>query len=180
MFFYKKEVNIDVKNPVLDKLFACTTYTKTGSDFIRTYKFGCAYALAPTISEMMFEQMDKPTVDLLISVPLHKSRQRVRGFNQAGLIAQQLAKRWKILYVDALKREKATTPQAQLNRAQRLIHLQDAFAIMSPGMAKSLQGKIVGIIDDVATTGTTLNECAKLLKKYGVTKVVGLVFAHGE
>lgn len=177
MEFHHGEVLIDVKNPVLDLLFACTKYVNTGRDFIREYKFGCSYALAPTIGEMMFEQMQKPEVDLLIPVPLHKSRLRERGFNQAELITKHLTRRWQISYENALIRTKATTPQARLDRKKRLTHLNDAFAFSSKN---SIEGKIIGLVDDVATTGTTLNECAKILKKNRAKKVIGLVFAHGE
>lgn len=176
MVFHRDPIPIDLTNPALDLLLACTTYVSTGSDFIKSYKFGCSFALAPTIGEIIFEKMSKPEVDVFIPVPLHKSRVRERGFNQAELITKHLSRRWQIPYENALLRMKETTPQAQLDREKRLIHLTDAFAI-SPTF--SVEGKVIGLVDDVATTGTTLNECAKVLKKHGAKKVIGVVFAHG-
>ncbi|MEO8581960.1 MAG: ComF family protein [Patescibacteria group bacterium] len=177
MSFFDQPLVIDLPTPTLDELQACTKYAKTGSDFIHMYKFGCSYALAPTIGEIMFEKMARPTVDFLVPVPLHRSRQRERGFNQAELLAKHLSKRWEIPIVNALHRPKATTPQAQLDRAKRLTHLTDAFNI-SPN--SSITGKTIALIDDVTTTGTTLNECARILKNHQAKKVIGLVFAHGD
>lgn len=176
MHFYTQPVEIDLPKPSLDKLFSCTTYAKTGGDFIRTYKFEGAFALAPIISEIMKENMLKPEVDVLIPVPLHTRRQRQRGFNQAERLAKNLSNRWKIPMHKALLRTKATTPQAELDRANRLTHLKNVF-VLDPKI--SVAGKTIAIIDDVATTGTTLNECAKVLKKHKAKKVIGIVFAHG-
>jgi competence protein ComFC len=179
MKFFREDIPIDLSSPSLDSLHACTLYESTGKNFIKTYKFGCAYALAPTIGEIMFEQMKKPPIDLLVPIPLHRSRIRERGFNQAELIAKHLSRRWNIPLHNALIRSRATSPQAQLDRQERLTHLSDAFT-MSPSSVEHIRDKVIGLIDDVATTGTTLNECAKVLKKCGAKNVDGIVFAHGK
>jgi competence protein ComFC len=177
MFFYHHDVPIDLTNPTLNQLTPCTQYAETGSDFIKKYKFGCSYSLAPTIGEIMYEQMARPDADLLVPVPLHKSRQRERGFNQAELIAKHLSKRWNIPILNALSKTKATTPQAELDRKKRLTHLRNSYVYISK---VSLEQKRIALIDDVATTGTTLNECAKVLKINHAKSVVGIVFAHGS
>lgn len=176
MYFYKDQVNIALDNPTLDQLFACTKYSGTGSNFIKTYKYQGAFSLAGIISEMMKEQMEVSKVDILIPVPLHRRRERERGFNQSELLAKKLSKKWKLPFQKALSRTKATTPQAKLDREKRLVHLENVFTLLPK---VSIEGKTIGLVDDVATTGTTLNECAKILKKYGAKKVIGIVFAHG-
>ena len=115
-----------------------------------------------------------PEVDLLIPVPLHPARQRERGFNQSGYIAQGLAQvLGKPLRNDLLKRRFPTSPQAQLDAAARRQHLHGAFQVKGP-----LPGHTcIGLVDDVVTTGTTLDTCARTLVQAGATRVWGLALA---
>lgn len=177
MQFHTHPIVIDLPKPSIDQLWACTTYTSTGRDFIHVYKFGEAFALAPIIGKLMAKHVPQINANFLTCVPLHRSRQRDRGFNQAQLLAKQISKHWQVPYLDTLVRTKATTPQAQLDRKQRLQHLKNAFTFRS---SQKISGKTVLLVDDVATTATTLNECAKVLKQQGAKTVIGLVFAHGE
>lgn len=124
-----------------------------------------------------------PLPDLLIPVPLHPRRLRFRGFNQAELIASELSQRLAPglgISVDtqSLQRIRFTKPQMKTDsREERLHNLTDAFLI-KPTTAGPLVGKYVWLIDDVTTTGTTLDECARMLKQAGVKKVWGVVVAR--
>lgn len=113
---------------------------------------------------------------IIIPVPLHRRRRHWRGFNQAEEIAKVVAQNWqrKINSKD-LVRTKHKKAQAKLNEEQRLKNIKDCFVWQGDNLA----GTNVILIDDVATTGATLNECAKILKKNGASQVWGLVVAKG-
>lgn len=112
--------------------------------------------------------------DLLIPVPLHKDRMKSRGYNQAELIAKALAKRLNIPFSNKMvERSKNTLPLKTMRREERQNNLKNAF-IMRGNDVKS---KCVIIIDDIYTTGATIDEIAGLLKKAGVRKVFFLAIA---
>ncbi len=115
---------------------------------------------------------------LLVPVPLHPRRLNWRGFNQSELFAKELADTFQMeVASDVIERTTNTTPQADIeDREQRLKNPNGIFKV---GKKENLVGREVLLIDDVCTTGATLNECAKILKVNGVTKVVGLVVARG-
>lgn len=118
--------------------------------------------------------------DVLVPVPIHSSRRRKRGFNQAEELADRLSKRWNIP-VDKrlLVRKKKTAPQRELNPAERLKNLREAFT------ADLEYGKSVGIpetvilIDDIYTTGSTAEACTRALMQAGVKKVYVVVICIG-
>lgn len=121
--------------------------------------------------------------DLVIPVPLHPRRQRFRGFNQAEMLAEKLMT---LLLPgspipvrsDLLRRTRFTKPQMKTDsKPERLTNLSQAFAVPLE-VAGPLVGKTVWLVDDVATTGTTLDECAKTLKNAGVKGVWGMVIAR--
>ncbi len=115
---------------------------------------------------------------VLVPVPLHKSRRQARGFNQAELIAQaavrRLPHRLKIAS-DALVRRRDTASQVGLSREERIENVRDAFCIMQPG---SIRDREVLLVDDVMTTGTTLSECARVLKQAGAKRVFAATVAR--
>jgi len=107
-----------------------------------------------------------------VPVPLHASRRRERGFNQAMDLARQLG----LPTVAALRRVRATSPQTGLPAARRHGNLRDAFALTGAGRA--LEGATVVLVDDVSTTGATLEACARALKQAGVAEVRALTAAR--
>ena len=113
---------------------------------------------------------------LVMPVPLHKKRWRWRGFNQAQALAENFTANFRLpLITSGLIRYKHTKPQASLNEAERRHNLIGCFA----WQGDNLNGQHVILIDDVATTGATLNECARVLKEAGASEVWGLVVAKG-
>ncbi|MGB2578483.1 ComF family protein [Elusimicrobium simillimum] len=122
------------------------------------------------------ETKEFENVDIIVPVPLHKLKQRIRGYNQSALIAARLAKNKNIIYDEKLlKRVKFTKSQAKLGRKDREKNTLEAFAC-----TREVKGKIVLVIDDVATTGFTLEQCAIALKKAGAKKVYALTAAREE
>jgi len=112
---------------------------------------------------------------LIMPVPLHPRRERWRGFNQAELIARELAEVMRLEINTGLKRIKYKQAQAKLKEKERFENIRGSFA----WKGGDLSGENIILIDDVATTGATLNECALILKANGAGEVWGLVVAKG-
>jgi len=108
----------------------------------------------------------------VVPVPLHPSRRRYRGFNQAA----DLARRLELPVVHALRRIRATPTQTGLPAAQRHRNMRGAFALTRTGRA--VRGSVVVIVDDVSTTGATLEACARVLKEAGAAEVRALTAAR--
>ncbi|NJD89957.1 MAG: ComF family protein [Geobacter sp.] len=107
--------------------------------------------------------------DMIIPVPLHKKRLRQRGFNQAILLGEIFAKRWELpLLRNTLRRVRWTEPQVNLSAVERLENVKGAFAISG---VSDFSGKRILLVDDVYTTGSTVKECAKILKHAGAEAV---------
>ncbi|MGC2112316.1 MAG: ComF family protein [Candidatus Korobacteraceae bacterium] len=125
--------------------------------------------LAQAIQELLLACRDSRP--LLIPVPLHKTRRRTRGFNQAELIARAAAKHLSPRAEVAggiLMRQRDTISQVGLSREERIENVRDAFRVASPSR---VAGRSVIVVDDVMTTGTTLSECARVLKQAGAERV---------
>ncbi len=117
---------------------------------------------------------DSPNSWIIVPVPLSKSRLKWRGFNQSEILAQAFCKARNFSLVKALSRSHYATSQTFLHRQDRLKNVSCQFYC-----TVSLQNMNVFIIDDISTTGATLQECAKVLKNAGCRKVVGLVLGRG-
>ena len=109
--------------------------------------------------------------DCVVPVPLHRSRRRARGFNQAEEIARCLP----LPMRDALRRVRATPSQTELPAAQRHANVRNAFALRRGGR---MDGLVVVLVDDVSTTGATLNACARVLLDGGAREVRALTVAR--
>ena len=117
-------------------------------------------------------------MELIIPVPMFEKKQKIRGFNQSELLAEVLAERiHKQCSKNNLKRIRNTTPQNTLNAEQRKQNLQGAFAVEN---TEKVKGKTILLIDDIFTTGTTINECAKMLYDSGANKVLFYGLAVSE
>ena len=115
-------------------------------------------------------------IDVIIPVPLHPTRLRAREFNQSLLLADQLSRHLaRPVSAAHLVRIAATDPQTTLTRQARLRNLRKAFSVRRP---QDLTEKRILLVDDVFTTGTTLNECAKALRKAGTGPVFALTLAR--
>jgi ComF family protein len=113
--------------------------------------------------------------DLIVPVPLHPARQRERGFNQASLLAELLARQSSIPLKPLLERIRYTNTQTALDRSERMENLHNAFRLRKNVDVRGLR---VLLVDDVLTTGSTLNECARVLKRAGALSVYGATAAR--
>jgi ComF family protein len=115
-------------------------------------------------------------LNLIVPVPLHRTRLRQRGFNQAVLLGRILSRRLALpMMPDALVRTRATEPQIELSAAERGENVRGAFSVKRP---VSISGKRILLLDDVMTTGSTMNECAKELKRAGAFAVIAVTIAR--
>lgn len=116
--------------------------------------------------------------DILIPVPLHPLRLLARRYNQAALLAHKFSKETGIpVFLDGLKRVRHTPSQGHLNAGERAKNVKKAFAV-TPRYIEQIKGKNILLIDDVYTTGSTVNECARALKKAGAFEVNVLCIAR--
>jgi len=114
----------------------------------------------------------------LVPVPLAAKRWRKRGFNQAQALASELSKIWQApIAANCLIKTRETQNQAELSQAQRAFNLRNAFAAQNKEL---LRDKKIFLIDDVATTGATMEECARVLLKNGAQEVIGAAIARTE
>ena len=167
----------------LDGLTARTLYRHELTEKLThglKYKFWSSIgpALGSLMTEALLEgqQADITKFSVIIPIPLHKSRERIRGFNQSYLLARQIASLLNVPISNSLIRIKATKAQARLHEADRFLNIHGAFALRKN---VDLSGKSVILVDDVSTTGATLDAAAKACKNRGADQVWGLVLARG-
>ncbi|HUQ84894.1 MAG TPA: ComF family protein [Candidatus Limnocylindrales bacterium] len=127
--------------------------------------------------EAFYKLLDQESV--LVPIPLSRSRMRKRGYNQAMILAKGIGEKWDISVIDCLERTRDTKTQVGLSKEEREKNIKGAFRI-KPVFAKASWGKQVFLVDDVVTSGSTIKEASKILKKAGVEKVYGLTLAHGQ
>ena len=115
-------------------------------------------------------------VQVVVPVPLFKKRYKKRGYNQSELLVRAFCARTKLpLDVTSLRRVRDTGSQTKLGRLERIANMEGAFEVQTPA---AIQGKTVLLIDDVATTGSTLESCAAALRKAGAKRVMAYTFAR--
>jgi ComF family protein len=158
----------------VDHARAIGSYDGALRAIVHALKYDGRRSLAKPLAALMRERADDliAPADAAIPVPLHRSRLRSRGFNQAADLARPLG----LPVVRALSRTRATLTQTGLPAAQRHRNVRDAFA--PTRHARALVGRTVLLVDDVSTTGATLEACARTLKQAGVSRVVALTAAR--
>ncbi|MGC7871767.1 ComF family protein [Desulfosporosinus sp. SYSU MS00001] len=162
----------------LKKVIAWGHYTGCLKEFIQNVKFGANPMRMMQISRPLADWAirELPPVDGILAVPMHSTRLAERGFNQAELIASLIHWELGLPILQGVERFKATPPQVALSRQERLQNLKNAFALRSK---EPFQGRSVWLIDDVTTTGSTLDAVAEVLYKGGAKEVYGLCLAAG-
>lgn len=163
----------------IDKIKSCCHYQHPVNSLIKIYKYQGVKEISRIISQIMYDHCAAPDADIITFVPLSRKRLKQRGFNQAAEIAFYYSFLRKIsCYPLLIANEKKSTHQAEtFSRKQRLKNLQTVFEINPNINLKIFNKKNILIIDDVVTTGITLNECSKVLKQYGAKNVYGLTMS---
>jgi ComF family protein len=140
---------------------------------VHDFKYGrqrhLRYPLAGWLGETLCDpRLRDRTFDVIVPVPLHPARERERGFNQAALLAELLSDAIAVPSRPVLERTRYTTTQTAYDRAERMENLHGAFRLRKKQDVRDLR---VLLIDDVLTTGSTLSECARVLKGAGAASV---------
>lgn len=167
--------------PPLDRCLAAVSYEYPWSGLITGYKFrqqtGRAAALALLLRSAPWVEPALESADLLLPIPLSDARLKQRGFNQAQLLAQQLAPGK--CETNLLLRLTDRPAQSSLSRSQRVTGLEQAF-VVDPLRYQRIRGARVVLIDDVMTSGATLGAAARVLRAAGATHITGIVVARTE
>ena len=170
----RPDINRGIKKPQFDCLVSHAPYGWPFDQWITALKFNHGFNLASTMAELLLLQLQRlyqtkglPLPEVIMPMPIHPFRQLERGYNQAYLIAKPLAKALNIKLDDkALKRTRHTQAQTELGKKARQSNVKRAFSYQS-----TVQYKHVAIVDDVITTGATINEVCKTLKAAGVEHI---------
>ena len=159
------------KSFYFDKAISCIEYSDISKSMILGFKYKNKTYMAKYISNIMKEKLDLENIefDYITFVPLHKKRMRKRGFNQSEKIAKELGKMIDIPILDCIYRKSNTNRLYNLNRKERKIELKNAFLVKEN--INYANGKNILLIDDIFTTGSTVNEISKLLKLNNVNKI---------
>ncbi|MCC7365372.1 MAG: ComF family protein [Dehalococcoidia bacterium] len=157
----------------LDGALAAHEMTGAARQVVHALKYGRARVYAPLMAARIAPLAAAQPFDAVYPVPLHPSRYRDRGFNQAGLILDALA--WPT-GPGELRRIRKTATQVGKHLRERRTNVDGAFAYDGP----SLAGLRVALVDDVITTGATMDECARVLREAGARSVAGFAFARAS
>lgn len=156
--------------PHYDATVAVLAYDFPADALVHALKFRGELALAPFLGKLLSQKIDQ-SADCVVPVPLSPRRLRQRGYNQAAEIARQVAP--SKIDLDVCVREKDSRPQMELPWAERQRNVRGAFSCK-----RALGGATVAVVDDVMTTGATLDEIARTLKRAGAGRVLNWVVAR--
>lgn len=159
--------------PAFDRLLALWTYRPPLDAVIQALKFRRLDYLGRHLAQALADELPLKGFDAVVPVPLHWHRRLTRGYNQAERIARPLAGSLGLPLLPALRRVRRTPPQTSLGKAERLANLRRAFRVRRP-----VRGLRLLLVDDVATTGATLEAAASVLKRAGADGVTAVAAAR--
>ena len=173
------------RKPAFDATIVATDYVAPADQLVLALKFNATLTLAPLLAQLLYERIERvrkagtrsqPT--LLTAVPLGPHRLQERGFNQALEIAKPLSALLGLrLEARLIERVSETQAQSMLPLAQRRHNMRRAFVVPHEAL-QQVRGQHIGVVDDVMTSGATLDELAATLKRFGARSVTNLVFAR--
>lgn len=168
--------------PHYDQVLRLCRFDEPMKELIHHAKFGrqwwCAEQLADRLLKRPAIQAALECCDAIVPVPLHRWRSFSRGFNQAGVIADRLARYAKAPVVRPLVRARMTQPQTAIHKpARRQANVRGAFRVIAPD---AVAGKRIAVVDDVRTTGATLGEVARMLRQCGPVSMTAIVLCVAD
>lgn len=177
------------KTVTIDGVFSSLVYTGVVKKLVYQFKYRPYITSLKSLltdflyegliqKEQFYQLIQKDSV--FVPIPLHSSRFRQRGYNQSHLLAKGLGQKLDIKVVDLLERVKSTKTQVGRSQKERAENIRGAFAVKKAYGEKMKKYRQIFLIDDVVTSGATLKEAAKVLKKAGVANVWGITLAHGQ
>jgi ComF family protein len=170
------------KKDHFDRVFIIGSYESSLKEAVHQFKYSKKIQLREYFSVLINDYIEKNNVldkvDVIIPVPLFSTKKRERGFNQSELLAKEISKEWDLpLSTENLYRARYTDPQYNLDYIQREKNIKGAFRLKDKNI---IEGKRVLLIDDIITTGATVNECSRILKKEGRAKDVSVLLLAGK
>ncbi len=185
----RRRITVSMHEPVIVGDVACRCPVMTLGDYVpplseavKVVKYKPSTRLLTALSgEIARVAARMPTAerpDILIPVPLHPSREAKRGFNQARLLAEILAESWGAAVSPAIIRIRNTKPQAECDETLRATNPAGAFGLAEGLIPLAFAGKRLAVIDDVATTGATLDACAAAVERLRPASLRAVVWAH--
>jgi len=165
----------------IEKVWSCTKYIPLAKKCIAQFKYNNGQSLLPIFEEaishtILTGKLFNNKIDLVIPVPIHSTKLFKRGYNQAEVLAKKVSKILNIPFCSSmLLKTKKTEPQTYLKRSSRIKNLKGSFLAVS---GEKFTSKTVLLVDDVITTGATLEACGMELYKAGVNKIYGLTLAR--
>ncbi|MDD5772993.1 MAG: ComF family protein [bacterium] len=165
-----------------DRAFIIGSYENSLREAVHQFKYNKKAALRKYFSVLINDYVEKNNVldkvDVIVPVPLFLTKKRERGFNQSELLAKEISKKWSLpVSTKNLYRARHTEPQYNLDYTGREKNIKGAFKLKDKDI---IEGKRVLLIDDVVTTGATINECSRILKNEGKAKDVFVLSLAGK
>lgn len=164
----------------IEKTYHCCLYKEAVKELIHKFKYEkklrARHVLIDVLHCFLKSNVISEKIDFMTAVPMHPADFRKRGFNQSAVLAEGLAEKINIKFKDTLIKIKKTEAQVKLKKIERVKNIKDTFACRK---FPELKGRSILIIDDVFTTGSTINECGKALKLYGAGPIFALTLARG-
>jgi len=194
LHFLVLPIHLRVGNCALDEVLADVAHEPPITSLLYQFKYHSVKEIGTYLADLIVYSHQIPKIDAITCVPLHPRKQWQRGFNQSEVIATRLAQHLHKPFFNLLKRTKYSQAQAgKMNKLERVQNTENLYALNSSystnhkWILKQVQDdefrvqddelqlpQTILLVDDVITTGTTLNACAKILKQAGVSKVIGL------
>lgn len=175
-----REVEID--SPYIKKIYYSLSYNRFIREMVKDYKYNGKNYLYKPFAELMLKTIKSKKIaqdiDIVLYVPTHKRKQALRGYNQAELLANYISESLgKVLLKNNLIKTKWTKEQSHSTKIDRIINLKDSFQIRNPN---EIEGKRVLLVDDIITTGVTMEECSRVLINNGAREVIGLALTSSK
>lgn len=171
-----KETNIN--SIYLDNCYYSVYYNRFIKNVLHNFKFNDKSYLYKPLGELLIQTIKgysmEDEIDLIYYIPMHRRKKAKRGYNQSELLASYVSEKLSLPISHNLKKIKSTKEQHRLNKTQRQTNLKDSFKLKN---GKEVEDKTILLIDDLITTGATLDECAKVLKENNPKKIIGLCLA---
>jgi len=175
----------DNNHQYFEACYTCCNYqNKLVQKLIKNYKYSYLENLSNIFVDILERQARRLTLPkntIVVNVPLHKNKKRQRGFDQTELLAHKLAQRLSLTYYPLLTRTRNNTAQAKLDKSNREKNVLDIFAINQKAASRLAGGRHnILLLDDVVTTGSTLNQAAKALSQNSLVDIKCLVLAKNK
>lgn len=175
-----REVKID--SIYINRIYYSLSYNRFIREMMKNYKYNGKNYLYKPFGEIMLKTIENKKIaediDIIIYIPTHKRKEALRGYNQAELLAVYISKNLeKPLLRQNLIKTKWTKEQSHSNKIDRIINLKGSFQIKDPS---EIEGKRILLVDDIITTGVTMDECSRVLINNGAKEVIGIALTSSK